>query len=198
MSYGVSQRTREIGIRLALGAGQERLQLMFVRSGLLWGGIGAAAGLLAAAPLSHLMSALLFQVDPIDPPTYAVVLIGSLMAGQQVIAALVGLRSSASFTMIRISSVVDPAWTNCSPGRLVIARMMAALREQGICTFDFSLGNDDYKRRFGVQSVPLVDLVRPLSPLGLLDAATAYGKSRLRRHPNAERIVRHLLGRHQR
>lgn len=131
-------------------------------------------------------------------PTGSFVAIGALMVEQQVIAALVGLRSSGSFTMIRISSVTDPAWTNCSPGRLVIARMMAALREQGICTFDFSLGNDDYKLRFGVQSVPLVDLVRPLSPLGLMDAATAYGKSRLRRHPNVERIVRRLLGRHQR
>ncbi len=51
---------------------------MFVGSGLLSSGIGAAAGLVAAAPLSHLMSALLFQVEPIDPPTYAVVVIGSL------------------------------------------------------------------------------------------------------------------------
>ena len=80
IAYTLSQRTREIGIRLALGARQERLQLMFVRSGLLWGGIGAAAGLVAAAPLSHLMSALLFEVEPIDPPTYAVVAIGSLAA----------------------------------------------------------------------------------------------------------------------
>ena len=80
IAYTVAQRTREIGIRLALGARQERLQLMFVRSGMLWGGIGAAAGLVAAAPLSQLMSALLFEVAPIDPPTYAVVLVGSLAA----------------------------------------------------------------------------------------------------------------------
>ena len=40
IAYTVSQRTREIGIRLALGARQERLKLMFVRSGLLWAGIG--------------------------------------------------------------------------------------------------------------------------------------------------------------
>ena len=80
IAYMLSQRTREIGIRLALGARPESLQLMFVRSGLLWSGLGAAAGLLAAAPLSHLMSALLFEVEPIDPPTYAVVVIGSLAA----------------------------------------------------------------------------------------------------------------------
>jgi predicted permease len=80
ISYTVSQRTREIGIRMALGARQESLKLMFVRSGLLWAGIGAAAGLVAAATLSHLMSALLFEVKPIDPLTYAVVVVGLLAA----------------------------------------------------------------------------------------------------------------------
>ncbi|MGH8636620.1 MAG: ADOP family duplicated permease, partial [Burkholderiales bacterium] len=80
ISYTVSQRTREIGIRMALGARQESLKLMFVRSGLLWGGIGAAAGLVVAAPLAHLLSALLFEVKPIDPPTYAVVVVGLLAA----------------------------------------------------------------------------------------------------------------------
>ena len=80
IAYTVAQRTREIGIRLALGAREESLKLMFVRSGLLWGGIGAAAGLVAAAPLSQLMSALLFEVKPIDPLTYAVVVVGLLAA----------------------------------------------------------------------------------------------------------------------
>jgi putative ABC transport system permease protein len=80
IAYTLSQQTREIGIRLALGARPENLQLMFVGRGLLWGGIGAVAGLVAAAPLSHLMSALLFQVAPIDPPTYAIVTVGSLVA----------------------------------------------------------------------------------------------------------------------
>ena len=80
IAYTLSQRTREIGIRLALGARQESLQLRFVGNGLLWSAIGAAAGLAAAVPLSHLMSALLFQVEPIDPPTYAAVALGSLAA----------------------------------------------------------------------------------------------------------------------
>jgi putative ABC transport system permease protein len=80
ISYTVSQRTREIGIRMALGARQDRIKLMFVRHGLLWGGIGAAAGLVAAAALSQLMSALLFEINPIDPLTYGVVVIGLLAA----------------------------------------------------------------------------------------------------------------------
>jgi predicted permease len=80
ISYTVAQRTREIGIRMALGAEHDRIKLMFVRNGLLWGGIGAAAGLVAAAPLSQLMSALLFEVKPIDPLTYGIVVAGLLAA----------------------------------------------------------------------------------------------------------------------
>ena len=80
IAYTVSQRTREIGIRMALGARQESLKLMFVRSGLLWAAIGTAAGVAAAAPLSQLMSALLFEVKPLDPLTYGVVVFGLLAA----------------------------------------------------------------------------------------------------------------------
>jgi ABC-type antimicrobial peptide transport system permease subunit len=56
------------------------LQLKFVGNGLLWSAIGAGAGVVAAAPLSHLMSALLFEVEPVDPATYAAVVLGSLAA----------------------------------------------------------------------------------------------------------------------
>ncbi len=80
ISYTVAQRTREIGIRMALGARNDSLKLMFVRHGLLWGGIGAAAGLVAAGGLSRLMSALLFEVNPLDPLTYSVVVLGLLGA----------------------------------------------------------------------------------------------------------------------
>ncbi|HTV00245.1 MAG TPA: ABC transporter permease, partial [Luteitalea sp.] len=65
ISYTVSQRTREIGIRMAIGAQQGTVQRMFVGYGLTWSGIGAAAGLVAAVPLSQLMSALLFEVKPL-------------------------------------------------------------------------------------------------------------------------------------
>jgi putative ABC transport system permease protein len=80
ISYTVSQRTREIGIRMALGAQQQRVKLMFVRHGLIWAGVGAAAGLFVAAPLAQLMSTLLFEVAPVDPLTYASVAAGLLAA----------------------------------------------------------------------------------------------------------------------
>jgi predicted permease len=80
ISYTVAQRTREIGIRMALGAQQGKLKMMFVRNGLLWSGIGAAAGLTAAAALTRLMSTLLFEISPVDPLTYSVVAFGLLAA----------------------------------------------------------------------------------------------------------------------
>ena len=80
ISYTVAQRTREIGIRMALGAQQGELKRMFVARCLLWSGIGATAGLIGAAALSRLMSSLLFEVSPVDPVTYSVVAIGILMA----------------------------------------------------------------------------------------------------------------------
>lgn len=80
ISYTVAQRTREVGIRLALGAPQGAVKMMFVRNGLQWGAIGTAVGLAAAAALSRLMAALLFDVSPVDPFTYAAVTLGLLTA----------------------------------------------------------------------------------------------------------------------
>jgi putative ABC transport system permease protein len=73
IAYAVSQRTREIGIRMAVGAQPAGLLRMFVRQGLLLAGVGAALGLAAAAGLTRLMSSLLFGVTPLDPVTYAAV-----------------------------------------------------------------------------------------------------------------------------
>jgi predicted permease len=76
IAYSVSQRTREIGIRMALGAQQKMLTGMFVRHGLVLTGIGVACGLVVAFAVMRLMSTLLFRVSPADPVTYAAVSIG--------------------------------------------------------------------------------------------------------------------------
>ena len=73
IAYAVSQRRREIGIRVALGAQQRELKKMFVRDGLLLTGIGIAIGLAASAALMRLMKAILFGISPVDWPTYAAV-----------------------------------------------------------------------------------------------------------------------------
>jgi ABC-type antimicrobial peptide transport system permease subunit len=73
ISYSVSQRTREIGIRMALGAQRQALTTLFVRQGLLLTGVGAGCGLVIAFITMRLMSSLLFQVSPVDPITYATI-----------------------------------------------------------------------------------------------------------------------------
>jgi predicted permease len=73
ISYAVSQRTREIGIRLALGARKGVLRWMFVRSALGLTGVGVVIGLGAAAALMRLMKTLLFGISPLDPLTFLAV-----------------------------------------------------------------------------------------------------------------------------
>jgi ABC-type antimicrobial peptide transport system permease subunit len=73
ISYSVSQRTREIGIRIALGAPREEMTGMFLRQGVALAGVGTIFGLGAAAALTRLMSSLLFEVAPFDPVTYGAV-----------------------------------------------------------------------------------------------------------------------------
>jgi len=73
ISYTVSQRRREIGIRAALGAQRGELQAMFVRHGLVLASIGVVIGLGAAAGLTRLMSTLLYGITPLDPVTYVAV-----------------------------------------------------------------------------------------------------------------------------
>jgi len=80
ISYSVAQRTREIGIRMALGAQQDELTSMFVSQGLKLAAIGVLCGLAAAVGLTRVMKSLLFEVQPVDPLTYAAVAIGLTLA----------------------------------------------------------------------------------------------------------------------
>ena len=73
ISYSVSQRTREIGIRMALGAQRQAITGMFVRHGLVLTAIGVAFGLVASFVTMRLMSSLLFNVSPVDPVTYGAI-----------------------------------------------------------------------------------------------------------------------------
>jgi predicted permease len=97
ISYAVSQRTREIGIRLALGAQKGVLRWMFVRSALVLTGVGVVIGLGAAAGLMRLMKTLLFGISPLDPLTF--------LAVPLILAAAAAL---ASYLPARRAAGVDP------------------------------------------------------------------------------------------
>src|SRR5229473_3274631 len=71
ISYLVSERTQEIGIRLALGASRSNILRMVLRQGLGLAIVGAAVGLVCALIVSHLMAGLLYGVRPTDPLTFA-------------------------------------------------------------------------------------------------------------------------------
>ena len=80
ISYSVSQRTRDIGIRLALGAPVKTVTRLFVHHGLVISGIGVICGVTAAFVLARLMKSLLFEVSPADPMTYLAAAAGLILA----------------------------------------------------------------------------------------------------------------------
>jgi hypothetical protein len=97
IAYSVSQRTREIGIRMALGAQTQSLTGMFVKHGLWLTGIGVVIGVGVAIVAVRLMSSLLFKVSPADPITYVAVCIG-----------LIATTALASYLPSRSAATVDP------------------------------------------------------------------------------------------
>jgi ABC-type antimicrobial peptide transport system permease subunit len=100
ISYTVSQRRREIGIRVALGAQPGDLRWLFVRYGLALAGAGTIAGLAAAAGLTRLMKSVLFGISPVDPLTYTAVPL-----------VLVAATVLASYLPARRAAAVDPVET---------------------------------------------------------------------------------------
>jgi putative ABC transport system permease protein len=97
VSYSVVQRTREIGIRLALGATQANVHTLVLRDGLVLVGVGVALGLLSATGLTRFMSALLYGVRPGDIATYGLAAL-----------AVAGVAVAATWLPARAATRVDP------------------------------------------------------------------------------------------
>ena len=97
LSYVVTQRTQEIGVRMAIGAQPGRVLLSMLRYGLVLTVVGAFIGTAAAAGLSRYLETMLFDVKPVDIPTYAAV-----------IAVLMCTAAVAAWVPARRASRVDP------------------------------------------------------------------------------------------
>ena len=97
LAYDVSQRTREIGVRSAIGASRGQISGLVLKQGLWKGGIGVALGLAGAALLSTSMKSLLFNVRPTDPAVYAAVSF-----------VLIGVALLASYLPARRAAKIDP------------------------------------------------------------------------------------------
>jgi hypothetical protein len=97
ISYTVTQRRREIGIRLALGAQHGEVRRRFVRHGVIVTSVGVAIGVVAAVAVTRLMTSLLFEVSPLDPLTYVAVAV-----------LLVSAAAVASYVPARRASAVQP------------------------------------------------------------------------------------------
>jgi putative ABC transport system permease protein len=100
ISYGVLQRTREIGIRVALGAQRTEILRLVVGEGIVTVGGGIVVGLLAGATLSRVLVTLLYQVKPWDPATFA-----------SIIVVIAGVALGACVLPARRALRVDPATT---------------------------------------------------------------------------------------
>ncbi len=96
-SYTVSQRTREIGVRMVFGARRYDVSRLVLSQGIFLAGVGVAVGLVAAVVFTRLLSALLFGVSPLDPVTYG---------GVAVLLPAVAL--VASYLPARRAAAVDP------------------------------------------------------------------------------------------
>jgi ABC-type antimicrobial peptide transport system permease subunit len=97
LSYETTRRTREIGIRMALGARRADIIRMVVSRGIALTAIGTALGLAIAIFAGHLLQSLLYQVKPADPATLIIVTL---------LVALVA--SVATFIPARLATLVDP------------------------------------------------------------------------------------------
>jgi putative ABC transport system permease protein len=97
LAYDISQRTREIGIRGAIGASRSQIVGLVLRQGLWKTGIGLAVGLVGAVLLSHYMASMLFELKPTDPSTYLAV---SLL--------LAAVAALASYIPARRAAAIDP------------------------------------------------------------------------------------------
>jgi CelD/BcsL family acetyltransferase involved in cellulose biosynthesis len=119
------------------------------------------------------------------------VVMSALTSGEEVVATAFGIRQGEYYAVLRISNAGE-RWSNCSPGRLVLDRTIAALHKEGVRQFDLSVGNDELKRRFGAVKVQLAEVTAAISLRGLPLVMREQAARWLHSHPRLERSLRRL------
>jgi ABC-type antimicrobial peptide transport system permease subunit len=98
VAYSATQRRREIGIRIAMGAQRNDITGLFVREGLLLAGCGIVCGVAVALGVTRLLASLLFHTSPMDPLTYTCA--GVALCGAAALASYVPSRRTASLNPV--------------------------------------------------------------------------------------------------
>jgi len=99
VSYGVSSRTREIGVRVALGAQRGQVRGLIIRQALLPVGIGFSLGLAGALALGQVLRRLMFEISPTDPGTIAATT--ALLIGAAIVASLLPAHRASRLDPVR-------------------------------------------------------------------------------------------------
>jgi CelD/BcsL family acetyltransferase involved in cellulose biosynthesis len=111
----------------------------------------------------------------------------------RIIAVLMGTVQAGTFTLLRIANGGEQ-WRHFSPGRLIVVEAMRHFCARNVKTFDMGIGDYAFKRGFGTEPVPLVDLVVPITWLGLSYATAVRVKARLRRSPWVRAMATRIRG----
>jgi len=127
VSYFVSQRTNEIGVRMALGAQPRDILFAVLRDGTMMGGIGVAIGLLGAIALTRLMASLLFGISPTDSLTFASA--AALLVGFTLLASYLPARRAALLSpLVAMGDQRESPWQST---RMKIRRVMREMASSG-------------------------------------------------------------------
>ena len=111
----------------------------------------------------------------------------------RIIAVLMGTVHGGTFTLLRIANGGEQ-WRHFSPGRLIVVEAMRHFCAREVKTFDMGIGDYAFKRGFGTQPVPLVDLVVPITWRGLPYATAFRAKARLRRSAWVRGVAARIRG----
>jgi CelD/BcsL family acetyltransferase involved in cellulose biosynthesis len=120
------------------------------------------------------------------------VVLTALRDGEELVAGQYGVANGQRYVSLRLSTIADERWMNCSPGKLLLERTAHHLHGHGLRWFDFGIGAYAHKNVFGVSAIPLHDAIAALSWRGWPLVWAWRGRRALKRQAWLVRVVRRL------